>query len=67
MLRGSLVGLASGVEAVTNPTSPEGPEIKRRPLGAFLTVSAYVLGGIAVALIFRGLRRGTETTIPSET
>jgi hypothetical protein len=67
MLRGSLVGLASGLEAVTNPSSPEGPEIERRPLGAFLTVSAYVAGGIAVALIFRGLRRGTGTTIPSET
>jgi hypothetical protein len=67
MLRGSLIGLASGVEAVTNATSPEGSEAKRRPLGALLTVSAYVIGGIVVALIFRGLRRATETSIPSET
>lgn len=65
MLRGSLVGLASGVEAITNSTPSDGAT-KRRPLGAIMTVSAYVVGGIAVALIFRALRRGEERTIPTE-
>jgi hypothetical protein len=63
MLRGSLVGLASGVDAVTK----ENTETKGRPLNAFVTVSAYVAGGIAVALLLRTLRSAGETTTPSET
>jgi hypothetical protein len=63
MLRGSLVGLASGVDAVTK----ENIETKVRPLNAFVTVSAYVAGGIAVALLLRTLRRAGETATPSET
>ena len=54
MLRGSLVGLASGVEAVTD-AHPEGSRVKWRPLTVILTVVAYVVGGIAAALLLRAM------------
>lgn len=65
VLRGSLVGLASGVEAVTD--AADGAKTRQQPLGAVLTVSAYIVGGIAAALILRGLRRGAPPTVPPET
>jgi hypothetical protein len=68
MLRGSLEGLASGVEAVSNADSTDEATVKSRPLRAIVTVSAYVFGGIAVALILRALRGWSRTTtIPTET
>ena len=56
VLRGSLVGLASGVEAVTTDRSSDGTNSKWRPLTAILTVLAYVAGGIAAALLLRAMR-----------
>ena len=47
-------GLASGVEAVTH-NNPGGAKIKWRPLAAILTVLAYVVGGIAAALLLRAM------------
>jgi len=55
LLRGSLVGLASGVEAVTG-INAESAKMKRRPLTAILTVLAYIVGGIAAALLLRAMR-----------
>lgn len=66
VLRGSLVGLASGVEAVTDANAADGAKTRQQPLGAVLTVSAYIVGGIAAALILRGLRRGAPPTVPPE-
>ncbi len=64
MLRGSLVGLASGVEAVTNSSESGGTKMKWRPLGAILTVLAYVVGGIAAALLLRAMRVNVRPEIP---
>jgi hypothetical protein len=55
VVRGSLVGLASGVEAATGASSSDGTKAKWRPLTAILTVLAYVVGGIAAALILRAM------------
>jgi len=66
VLRGSLVGLASGVEAVTDANAADGAKTRQQPLGAALTVSAYVVGGIAAALILRGLRREAPPTVLPE-
>jgi hypothetical protein len=67
MLRGSLEGLATGVEAVSNADSTDEATARSRPFSAIATVSAYVFGGIAVALILRALRGRSRTTIPTET
>jgi hypothetical protein len=64
VLRGSLVGLASGVEAVTD-VNPEGPRRKWRPLTAILTVLAYVVGGVAAALLLRAMSGYVRPEIPS--
>ena len=61
VLRGSAVGLASGVEAVTEEDAAGKSAIKKRPLSAGLTVVAYIVGGIIAALIFRGIRRAART------
>jgi hypothetical protein len=66
-LRGSLAGLASGVEAVTDINASGNVKMRQRPLGAVLTVSAYIVGGIAAALIFRGMRRTERASAPFET
>jgi hypothetical protein len=64
VLRGSLVGLASGVEAVAN-VNAEGGQMKRRPLTALLTVLAYIAGGVAAALLLRAMRGYVSPEIPS--
>ncbi len=66
VLRGSLVGLASGVEAATKADSSDGTEPSDRRFKAVMTVSTYVLGGIAVALIVRALRREDQTAVTTE-
>jgi hypothetical protein len=66
VLRGSLVGLASGVEAVTDANASQDVKIRQRPLAAALTVGAYILGGVVAALIFRGMRRTSETSAPTD-
>ena len=60
-LRGSLVGLASGVEAVTEEDATGKTTVKQRPLRAAFTVFAYIVEGIIAALIFRGIRRAART------
>ena len=64
VLRGSLVGLASGVEAVAN-VNAEGGKMKWRPLTALLTVLAYIVGGVAAALLLRAMRGYVRPEIPS--
>jgi hypothetical protein len=64
VLRGSLVGLASGVEAVTN-ADPKDAKMKWRPLTAILTVLAYVVGGVAAALLLRAMSGYVRPEIPS--
>jgi hypothetical protein len=64
VLRGSLVGLASGVEALT-ATNPAGARIKWRPLTAILTVLAYIVGGVAAALLLRAMSGYVRPEIPS--
>ena len=64
VLRGSLVGLASGVEAVTD-INPEGARMKWRPLTAILTVLAYVVGGVAAALLLRAMSGYVRPEIPA--
>jgi hypothetical protein len=66
VLRGSLVGLASGVEAATKADSSDGTEPSDRRFKAVVTVSTYVLGGIAVALIVRALRREDQTALTND-
>ncbi|HEY5953902.1 MAG TPA: hypothetical protein VIT18_06030 [Terrimicrobiaceae bacterium] len=66
VLRGSLVGLASGVEAATKADSSDGPDPSDRRFKAIVTVSTYVLGGIAVALIVRSLRREDQTAVTAD-
>lgn len=66
VLRGSLVGLASGVEAVADANAADRAKMRQQPLRAVLTISAYIAGGVAAALILRGLRRGAPTTVPPE-
>lgn len=52
-LRGSLAGLASGIDAlVAKRNAPNG---KRGP--AILIVGGYVLAGLAAALVYRSMRR----------
>jgi len=53
-LRGSLVGLASGVEAVTEEDATGKTTVKQRPLRAAFTVFAYIVEGISAALISSG-------------
>lgn len=62
LLRGSLVGLASGVEAVTG-VNAESAKMKWRPLT--VTVLAYIVGGIAAALLLRAMRGEVRPQIPS--
>ena len=64
VLRGSLVGLASGVKAVTD-VNAEGERMKWRPLTAILTVLAYVVGGVAAALLLRAMSGYERTAVPS--
>ena len=64
LLRGSLVGLASGVEAVTN-VGAAGAKMKSRPLTAILTVLAYIVGGVVAALLLRAMRGYVRPEIPS--
>jgi Na+/H+ antiporter NhaB len=59
-LRGSLVGLASGVEAVTEEDTTGKTTVKRQPLSAALTIFVYVVGGIIAALIFRRIRQAAR-------
>jgi hypothetical protein len=61
VLRGSAVGLASGVEAVTEEDAAGKSAIERRPLSAGLTVVVYIAGGVIAALIFPGIRRAART------
>jgi hypothetical protein len=63
-LRGSLVGLASGVEGLCN-VNPEGAKMKWRALTAILTVLAYVVGGVVAALLLRAMRGYVRPEIPS--
>ena len=62
VLNGSLIGLASGVEAVTDENNAVKSEAREHPLRSALTISAYVVGGIAAALICRGIRRNTQAS-----
>jgi hypothetical protein len=62
-LRGSMVGLASGVEAVTEEDAGGKTTVTQRPLNAAFTVFAYIAGGIIAALILRSVRRAAR--IPS--
>jgi hypothetical protein len=55
------------VEAVTDINASGNVKMRQRPLGAVLTVSAYIVGGIAAALIFRGMRRTERASAPFET
>jgi hypothetical protein len=64
LLRGSFVGLASGVEAVTG-VNAESAKMKWRPLTAILTVLAYIVGGIAAALLLRAMGGEVRPQIPS--
>ena len=64
VLRGSLVGLASGVEAVTNADA-KGGKVTWRPLAAILTVLAYLIGGVAAALLLRAMSGYVRPEIPS--
>ena len=59
-LRGSLVGLASGVEAVTEEDATGKTTVKRQPLSAAFTIFVYVVGGIIAALIFRRIRQAAR-------
>ena len=61
-LRGSLLGLASGVKAVTEDDATGKSPVEKRPLGAALTISAYIVGGIIAALIFRKIRLAARKT-----
>jgi hypothetical protein len=65
-LRGSLVGLASGVEAVTEEDATGKTTVRQRPLRAAFTVFAYFVEGIIAALIFRGIRRAARTASTKE-
>lgn len=60
VLRGSLIGLASGVDAVTDENNAVKSEAREHPLRSALTIFAYVVAGIAAALIYRGIRRNTQ-------
>ncbi len=62
VLHGSLLGLASGVEAVIDENNAVKSEAREHPLRSALTISAYVVGGIAMALIYRGIRRNTQAS-----
>jgi hypothetical protein len=64
VLRGSLVGLASGVEAVAN-TDARDEKMKWRPLTANLTVLAYIVGDVAAALLLRAMSGYGRPEIPS--
>jgi hypothetical protein len=64
LLRGSLVGLASGVEAVAN-VEAAGAKMKSRPFTAILTVLAYIVGGVVAALLLRAMRGYVRPEIPS--
>ena len=55
-LRGSLHGLASGVTAVTEEDAAGKSPIEKRPLAAVLKITAYIVGGIIVALVVRKMR-----------
>lgn len=67
LLRGSLVGLASGVDAVSGEAKTASPGQKPKAGNMALTVGAYVAGGILAALIFRGMRGGAASTSPAAT
>jgi hypothetical protein len=62
VLHGSLAGLATGLDAVTDESAAGEAQVKRRPLVAVLTVCAYIAGGIAAAMIYREVRRSTQAT-----
>lgn len=57
VIRGSLVGLASGVEAVTEEDATGKTTVKQGPFSAAFTVFVYILEGIIAALVFREVRR----------
>ena len=59
-LRGSLHGLASGVTAVTEEDAAGNSPIEKRPLAAVLKITAYIVGGIIVALVVRKMREAAE-------
>ena len=69
-LRGSLVGLASGMEAVTEEDATGKTTVKQRPLRAAFTVFAYIVEGISAALISSGeyveLRERPQARSPSK-
>ena len=60
VLSGSLIGLASGVDAVTDENNAVKSEAREHPLRSALTICAYVVAGIAAAMIYRGIRRNTQ-------
>jgi hypothetical protein len=64
VLRGSLIGLASGVEAVANADAKDAKR-EWRPLTAILTVLAYIVGGVAAALLLRAMSGYVRPEIPS--
>jgi hypothetical protein len=59
-LRGSVLGLASGVKAVTEEDATGKSEVDRRPFAAALTISAYIVGGVLAALILRKMRLAAQ-------
>lgn len=61
VLRGSLVGLASGVDAVAGEAKSTPPGAKPKAGHIALTVGAYIAGGILAALLFRGMRGGAAS------
>jgi hypothetical protein len=62
VLHGSLAGLATGLDAVTDESAAGEAQVKRRPLVAVLTVCAYIVGGIAAAMIYRAMQRSAQAT-----
>ena len=60
VVRGSLVGLASGLEAVTDEGPTGKTVVEQEPLRAAITISAYIVGGILAALVFLRLRGASQ-------
>ncbi|MGA7393872.1 MAG: hypothetical protein WBW78_14550 [Terrimicrobiaceae bacterium] len=48
------------MDAVTDENNAVKPEAREHPLRSALTICAYVVAGIAVAMIYRGIRRNTQ-------
>lgn len=55
-----MLGLASGVKAVTEKDATGKSEVEKRPFAAALTILAYVVGGVLAVLILRKMRLAAQ-------